>query len=1011
IPLVSSSHKLPPHPITHSYYLRFNHHKTRTPAVWTESRAKGSSTGREERAGEEEEPITTGTTGRQRSHLLVIKPLPPPCPPTTSPLTSTPLPTAAAAAAASAAVAAAMRPATRSSSPSTSGGSGAGVGGRQAVGIHHDKPPVGNPRLPQPTFHPTGGAVGGGGAGGLGAIVRPGDHYPQPPESAWNHHHHQHPAGPAPGGTSIQFSSYQFPPPAAGGGPPPASARTSISATTTRPLPPPALATGGGGGGGGSVAPPDSRRSSQYRTSFSHVDNSLYNAGGGAAPHPPDSRHESLVSRRSSEVYRFPPPAGGVGGGGMSSRRRSSIVTHFSQLAAAAGYPPAAAGTPNRRRSSFIIDAALQIGANSAPPVPAVLSRSASQNTNTETLGSAMDLQPLSDRYFRSPLYALIDRNTSSTRNQLAVSAAFFALNLLGLVVIVKCVFNVNIPGIWAFNLVHLVLSLLAKNLMANGTELAHVSAKALVAASLVKTRLGVPLSSVSYHFGKLNPANGRIPRAVLYASIIALEVVIWILQYQMEWYPVFTYAGTYPCIPAVYSNVTISEDQEPTAEDLRTYLSGTANFGSIYSYGLPLGDGLVGGYSAIPLAAPSNPFHIESRGVIYTVKVLCSTAVPVVPPRSWPVGAPTNKVLFRLDSNEIWSALVTSSITIYYPAWAHTDLENAARGLQQECSFLVQFRQADRIVYSYRADEWLRNDGGTIYEVAVGDAVIDRRMDDTVYAGLFLDPTLDTDPILAQSSPSTFLLPPATEQTLIAAVGRDVKKVFADATCDPLAPRSTCGILKWSARPDGAIDPTRSDKAVAAIAANIARRVLAEGMTFARDACRYSAETGAGYVGAPLWVENLVFLCVAVAAAVGSLMCLHYYVAVGSEVAAVDRAGRILEDPLRLLYAVRDGLAALVPKVAPPPPRPPRRRRRMSRMSAGAAAVVEEEDEDGDGDEDAAPRTRADWCSAARLKMHMEGILVRFGELKATRGDEVGRLVLDSVGNTVKMRKDREYE
>ena len=82
----------------------------------------------------------------------------------------------------------------------------------------------------------------------------------------------------------------------------------------------------------------------------------------------------------------------------------------------------------------------------------------------------------------------------------------------------------------------------------------------------------------------------------------LSFEIFINLLSYDLDWNPVKTSVGHYPCNPASYP-----EGFEFTfmRSKLKMYLTGEMFPGNIYSYGLPLKSGLIGGWGAMPVDNP----------------------------------------------------------------------------------------------------------------------------------------------------------------------------------------------------------------------------------------------------------------------------------------------------------------------------------------------------------------------------------------------------------------------
>jgi hypothetical protein len=81
----------------------------------------------------------------------------------------------------------------------------------------------------------------------------------------------------------------------------------------------------------------------------------------------------------------------------------------------------------------------------------------------------------------------------------------------------------------------------------------------------------------------------------------LSFEIFINLLSYDLDWLPVKSSVGNYDCNPATY----------PKGFDvgipglLKFYICGEMFTGNIYSYGMPLQSGLIGGWAAMPIENP----------------------------------------------------------------------------------------------------------------------------------------------------------------------------------------------------------------------------------------------------------------------------------------------------------------------------------------------------------------------------------------------------------------------
>ncbi len=89
--------------------------------------------------------------------------------------------------------------------------------------------------------------------------------------------------------------------------------------------------------------------------------------------------------------------------------------------------------------------------------------------------------------------------------------------------------------------------------------------------------------------------------------GILALtfELCINLLSYDLDWLPVQSSVGHYACNPATYAKGF----EFDIKGELKTYLTGEMFLGNIYSYGMPLYSGFMGGFAAMPVDNPIGVF------------------------------------------------------------------------------------------------------------------------------------------------------------------------------------------------------------------------------------------------------------------------------------------------------------------------------------------------------------------------------------------------------------------
>ncbi|KAJ3020869.1 UNVERIFIED_CONTAM: hypothetical protein HDU68_009915 [Siphonaria sp. JEL0065] len=161
--------------------------------------------------------------------------------------------------------------------------------------------------------------------------------------------------------------------------------------------------------------------------------------------------------------------------------------------------------------------------------------------------------------------------------------------------------------------------------------------------------------------------------------------------------------------------------------KDLGGFLMGETSLATIYNYGLPLSDGLIGGFSAFPLAAPSHVFNIEGLGIVYAYSVICGGPIPVPPSTTKPPLKP-DSISFELLDSVLGLDNYTATISVTLAANSHDAINLTGQAITQHCS-LVYMMGEGVIKFQFVSDEWEMVTGGLIQEIDLGKLVVKQKM------------------------------------------------------------------------------------------------------------------------------------------------------------------------------------------------------------------------------------------------------------------------------------------
>ncbi|KAI9324708.1 hypothetical protein DFJ73DRAFT_966168 [Zopfochytrium polystomum] len=622
---------------------------------------------------------------------------------------------------------------------------------------------------------------------------------------------------------------------------------------------------------------------------------------------------------------------------------------------------------------------------------------------------------------------------------KMLVTAVYFVLLMGSILATVFALFEHELPGIHFYNLIHIVLHIVGKNILVAGVLLASLSARALVAKSLVRSVGGVKISEIALRDWGTGPPPGRKLRLSFYASLVLVEVALWVLELEMEFVPVgLSPLGTFPCTPSSYPKAV-----EPK-EGMMVYLQGNSRLPMVYSYGLPLLDGVVGGWSAWPKSRPAQKFAIEDQGVAYLVGAKCSNPVPVsgplphIPPNTTFLSDDQQQqapvTTFQLLEIKNRNASFTFSLAVNIPQFAHDRADYIDREIQLVCRGEVTTGPAI-VRTSFSADEWKGVGGGSTISIKLPDPFRALRANASMNEDSEDLPQFDEDPMeLTQGmggepkwyddggcgSACRFVaqvrdrLAPVAEpyMNLTQWIGKTIHHLFtvdgsahalatefskssqaddppllgpnpvqiADPVpADPVRVRcghatsssSTCDLLQWTTNAAGVVDTSMMHRGVIVLTAAVAHYVVMQYDESVTGTCAYFGDRGRGVVEAAFFARIFVAVSVVVCLFLASALVLTFLLAMSGSPRHVRLAVAALEDPLRMLYYMRNSLPNLVQR--------------------GLALGSDR--------------------GRLSLRWLLEDVNVRFGESKKDRGEDVGTLALDVPWNVIRLRKDRKYE
>ncbi|KAJ1548570.1 hypothetical protein HK405_002541 [Cladochytrium tenue] len=590
---------------------------------------------------------------------------------------------------------------------------------------------------------------------------------------------------------------------------------------------------------------------------------------------------------------------------------------------------------------------------------------------------------------------------------QIGLCILVLLILMIGVELVLVLALAVTFPTIGWYNILQSVLSLLGKNLLVVGVFFSQLCAKASTSSALVNSTRGIPLVELTYRFGTYNPREGRALRWTFAASVVVVEAVLWLVSYEFKWTTKYNYIGNFACSLPSYDVSSDNGDLLNITTNLTAQLQSSISQASFYTFGLPLADGIVGGWAAWPLAAPYTSFSMQTGGFIYVIKSGCSGATPSERSLNNSSVAYASATFFdvthQVDDGQTYRAV----ISVDSPPRTYAADEYAGRRVAQACNVTVSVGVANLTV-AFTADEW--------HGVTLGGIESIQRSPHLLLAQQSSSGTTTAE-VLAQVQSADSPANASVEVTLLRAIASGVAAVFSQAgsvAAAAAAADATRGrvplnpLLRWAQAPAAhQYAPELMARGIGAAVAAVAQRVLrelpkADASGVGNDVCAYYGDAGAGTASVPGWMQAA--LTAALAGCTGAQLAVAARLLWRARGAGrrrlADTAARLIEDPLLLLFALRTSLPRLVTGMPP-------------RSKNGGGGSRRNGDGGGGGGGGRGGRGRGRVRNSdgrAALRRHLAGVRVRYGEDPATCDAEVGRVLLDVPEKLVGLQGDRVY-
>ncbi|KAJ1562691.1 hypothetical protein HK405_009077, partial [Cladochytrium tenue] len=424
---------------------------------------------------------------------------------------------------------------------------------------------------------------------------------------------------------------------------------------------------------------------------------------------------------------------------------------------------------------------------------------------------------------------------------------------------------SLTMPGIWVYNFVQLFVIFLVVLSNVAGRKISQVVRLSITASDLLRGTITILELRDYWSNGKYSPAH-TVSRASGFVELCA-EIIIVACSILYSWEAVPSHVLADQCVPPDYTNSSLPENI-----DLQQFLQGEIDFATIDNFGLPLSDGLIGGWA------------------VYLIEVLCDDGI-VRDDLTTDSGTTLKSTIL---SNDKLSVMFQT--TVLMPAGTAVS-DSTGQVIQspfeQHCTIELTIGHG-LCEYSFVADEWLMVTGGRLTHVNDHDIKFDATTANSL--GLY-------------GSQGRIAFFDVGDPFSVADIVVDsVTRVLGNGTYYPSDGGTVANALQWAARTDGFYHSDSMFSGVAAAAGAAANFALMQYSSGETQACDYYGYVGAGRLTIP---EVAV-----IAAAVGSVVAITVKVfeilwwaltAVPGRTAGYARAGRALRHPVR--FAVDSGL------------------------------------------------------------------------------------------------------
>ncbi|KAJ3321060.1 hypothetical protein HDV06_004618 [Boothiomyces sp. JEL0866] len=452
-------------------------------------------------------------------------------------------------------------------------------------------------------------------------------------------------------------------------------------------------------------------------------------------------------------------------------------------------------------------------------------------------------------KFYESSLIRKFRYYLKSITFSLIVNLVIFFTLVLFIIASTFLVPGLELPSFSYYNVYHIAFSLSGHMLFVATNSILKVIHQWILASQMASH--GCHLNGLASNIVSPSTPGFQI-RFIIKIIGFSVPVLISITAYFFQWTILSSLVTTDACIPATYPNPS------NIIESLGNFLQGDTDLALVYSYAIPLEDGVIGGWSAWPLINPYSEFSMQGNGVGYAIGVECFPALAA--------SSPVVGTQFYITSLSQFQNSVLGTLKVQVPQGSMIldgSTIDDTNGYVQECTFNIQFFEA-QTVNSFQSDEWQMVAVQNVLSITVGEATVTVGTNKNRFVREFLQYS-NTD----KWNLASFYFPL-------------VNQVFNSTVYYSSQGATFCNLLQWATLPDGYYHDSIMWKGIASalgtagnISFDAAHYLVLQYDSTQTSTCEYYADHGAGYLSGTPTLITIVQIVVFI---LGGTVLLHIW-------------------------------------------------------------------------------------------------------------------------------------